>query len=327
MIRILGAVAMMFFSGVASGREATDLAETRTIEDLDRLAVFSFAIISDNKGDSPKNRSEFTKMVKWVEESGGKFVIGLGDHVQKGVENSFLPFLKENKWWHDNFYANVADGENEYYGKGQWDWGAGRKILEVVDLRSRGGVHLRPNGAEYYARISVKDYNVHLIQLSYPDEPANPLLAFRPDSRRFLAETIEGITKGEKDIIVACAHSRFGSWTPLLSEEHQKLVMGKADLILSATTHYFMRIPVQGYEERGALCINTGSITHPRFFSPPGYVQVHVLQNPLRLVVQYIRADGEKRLLSRFAWVKHVSGKIELVEFARPGRPGDPLHR
>jgi len=314
---IQSASILILLSLAASASEPSELAAIRTIEDLDRLAAFNFAIMSDNKGDSPKNSTQFARMVEWIEKSGDMFVIGLGDHLYKPEENSFLPFLSENKWWHDHFYPNVADGENEYYGRGQGDWGAGKKIFDLVGLSSRKHVRIRPNGAEYYARIAVKDYTVHLVQLSFPDEPADPQLAFPPDSRKYLVETIQRIEKGEKDIIIACAHTRFGYWTGLLSKEQRKVVMAKADLVLSATMHIFGRIPVRGYQDRGAICINTGSITYPRFSSPPGYVQVHVLENPARLIVQYIRVDTEQRKLqpTPFAWIKHIGGKIEPAKF------------
>jgi len=312
--------------GSALASESSGLAGIRTIKDLDKAALFSFAIMSDNRSDSPKTAPEFARMVEWIKESGDEFVIGLGDHVASALGKSFLRFLAENKWWHDHFYPNVADYENEFYGRGQWDWGAGKKIFDEVGLRSRKGVEIRPNGAEYYARIPVKGYTIHLIQLSYPDEPADANVAFPPDSRKYLVETIKRINKGEKDVIIACAHSRYGSWIGLLTEKQRKVVMENADLVLSATTHVFARIRVEGYEDRGALCINTGSITYPRFFSPPGYVQVHVLENPLRLVVQYIRADREERELQsgEYAWLKYIGGKIEQAKFPAAATPASP---
>jgi predicted phosphodiesterase len=308
----------------AQSPESSGIPGIQTIEDLDKAAVFSFAIMGDSHNNSPKTAPEFARMVKWIKEAGDAFVIGLGDHVVKGLGRSFLDFLAENKWWHDQFYPNVADNENQFYGKGQDDWGAGKKIFDEVNLRSRKHVEIRPNGAEYYAKIPVKGYTVHLIQLSYPDEPPDPVIAFPPDSRQFLADTIRKINKGDKDIIIACAHSRYGWWTYLLSDEQRKVVMEKADLVLSATVHVYARIPVQGYKNRGALCVNTGSITNPRFFTPPGYVQVHVLGNPLRLVVQYIHANREKRELQsgEYAWLKYVNGKIEPARF--PGVPYPP---
>ncbi len=318
---------VLLVSLAASASASSNFSGVRNIEHLDRLAVFSFAIMSDNKGDFPNNSPEFARMVEWVEESGDKFVIGLGDHVAKDLEDRFLSFLADNKWWHDHFYPNVADGENEYYGKGQWDWGAGKKILDVVRLSSRKNVQIRPNGAEYYARIVAEGYTVHLIQLSFPDEPADPGLAFPPDSRKYLVETIRGIEKGKKDIIIACAHSHYGSWVGLLSKEQRNVVMEKTDLVLSATVHVFARIPVKNRDARGALCVNTGSVTYPRFFSPPGYVEVHVLENPFRLIVQYIRVNAESRKLQPFpyAWIKYIGGKIESAKFPAPVPAGHRL--
>lgn len=304
--------------------EGADLSQIRTIKDLDKTAAFSFAIMSDNKSDSPKTSPLFGKMVEWIADAGDRFVIGLGDHVAQGLGDHFLRFLDENQWWHDHFYPNVADHENGYYGKGQWDWGAGKKIFEAVDLKSKKGVKIRDNGAEYYAKIEMTGWTIHLIQLSYPDQPEDPEIAFRPDSREYLVETIQGIKKGDKDIIIACAHSCYGSWIGLLSKEQQKVVMEKADLVLSATTHIFTRIFVTEWGDSGALCINTGSITYPRFFAPPGYVQVHVLENPTRLIVQYIQVKADERKLqpTPYAWIKQINGKIEPAIF--PGVPQPP---
>jgi hypothetical protein len=316
-------VVVLLHAATAEGTQPSGLPGIRSIEDLDKAAVFSFAIMSDNHSDSPKTAPEFARMVQWIQEAGDAFVIGLGDHVAKGLGRSFLDFLAENKWWHDHFYPAVADNDNQFYGKAQDDWGAGKKIFDEVNLRSRKHVAIRPNGAEYYAKIPVKGYTVHLIQLSYPDEPPDPEVAFPPESRQFLADTIRKIDKGEKDIIVACAHSRFGWWTFLLSDEQRKIVMEKADLVLSATVHVYARIPVLGYKDRGALCLNTGSITNPRFFTPPGYLQVHVLEKPLRLVVQYIHADREKRELQKdeYAWLKYINDKIQPANFPVEPQP------
>ncbi len=282
----------------------------QNVGELDESAVFSFAIMSDNKGDSPSSKIEFARMVDWINESGDAFVIGLGDHVKKDWQNDFLSFLQENAWWHRCFYPNVADGENEYYGSGQGDWGAGRPMLDEVDMASRPEVVIRDNKAEYYATIVVEGYTVHLIQLTFSDTPSDTWIAFTEDSRRYLVETLTGIEKGEKDIVVVCAHSRTGSWIELLSEERRRLVMEKADLVLSATTHFYTRIVPTGYLYVGALCLNTGSITHPSGGSDPGYLQVHVLEDPFRLVVQYHDAGQERRSLQcrRYSHVKEMRG-------------------
>jgi len=299
-----------------------------TIEELDSASVFSFAIMSDNKGESSKSREEFANMVNWIAESGDKFVIGLGDHVKKGWDNSFLPFIEDHKWWRENFYPNIADGENEYYGKSQADWGAGAPFLDVTDLRSKEDVEIRENSCEYYAKIHFREFTIHLIQLHFSDSPKDPEIAFNEDSRKYLIETLESIKKGKKDIIIAAAHSRKGFWVNILSDERQKIVMDKCDLVLSATTHFFERMVLDDYETDGPLIINTGSITYASSYCPNGYIQVHVLEKPLALVVQYYDASHDRREMrhSEYAYIKLVGREIFKTDFKKP-RPEDNLDR
>jgi len=300
----------------------------QTIKELDKAAIFNFAIMSDNKGDSPISSRQFANMVKWIEESNDQFVIGLGDHVKKDWENSFLHFLKENRWWHQNFYPNVADGENEFYGRSQADWGAGAPILEEVDLSKRPNVAVRKNHCEYHAKIGAKGYTIHLIQLHYSDQPKEDSIAFNQDSKRYLIDVIKSIDKGPRDLIIAAAHSRTGFWVDRLSPEQRDVVMDKCDLVLSATTHFWERKNIPGYEHSGPLFINTGSITYPSRYCPYGYVQVHVLGKPLSLVVQYINADRPEREMqsSEYAFIKVVGDKILKTDFRKP-RPEEDLDR
>ncbi|MCF6358874.1 MAG: hypothetical protein L3J54_13820, partial [Draconibacterium sp.] len=121
-----------------------------TIETLDSLAAFSFSIMSDNKCYSVENPDMY-KCNKWIKEAGDRFIIGLGDHVKDNRENPFLDLLKTDSLWHNHFYPNVADGENQYWGTWQGDWGAGYPILDYVDLSNRKNVKIRENRYEYYA--------------------------------------------------------------------------------------------------------------------------------------------------------------------------------
>jgi len=291
-----------------------------SIQQLDSVAAFSFAIMSDNKGDSPSSAVQFARMVKWMKESNDRFVIGLGDHVKKGWDNSFLQFIKTSTWWQQNFYPNAADGENEFYGKDQGDWGAGGKIFQEVELSANPQVTVRENGCEYYAAIKEQEYRIHLIQLHFPDRPKDPAIAFPEDSRNYLIHMLKQINKQKNDIIIAAAHSRSGFWIDLLTDEQQNLVMTKCDLMLSATTHFFERKIIPGYEDNSALLINTGSVTYPNSYSPYGYVQVHVLENPLSLMVQYIdTGQPEHRLQhSEYAFIKIIGGKILNTNFRPP---------
>lgn len=183
--------------------------------------------------------------------------------------------MNNDTFWHNHFYPNVADGENEYYGNGQDDYGAGAPILDEVDLDASAEVEIHTNrgeDCEYYARITEGDFTVHLIQLHFSDQPSDTSFSFNSDSRQYLIETLNSIDKDEHDIIIACAHSRSGHWVDLLDEDRREAVMEKADLVLSATTHKYERQLVEGYgAEDGALCLNTGSITHANS-GPDGYL-------------------------------------------------------
>ncbi|MCD6328219.1 5'-nucleotidase C-terminal domain-containing protein [bacterium] len=302
--------------------------EMQTIAELDETAAFNFTIMSDNKGDSPASKPEFARMVKWIEESRSAFVIGLGDHVKRGWRNDFLEFLDENAWWKQNFYPNVADGENEFYGKNQGDWGAGAPILDTVDLSTQSNTTIRKNGCEYYSKINVAGYTVHLIQLHYSDQPRDEAIAFTKDSRQYLIDTLRSIEKGEKDIVIAAAHTRTGFWINQLSDEERPVVMDKCDLVLSATTHFFERKIIPEYENSGPLFINTGSITYPSRYCPPGYVHVHVLENPTRLIVQYINASRPQREMQHdeYAFEKVIGGRITSADFRKP-RPEENMDR
>ncbi len=298
--------------------EALGLPEIKTFEDLKKISAFSFAIMSDNKGDSPKNCPRNARMAKWIRQNNNQFVIGLGDHLKRGWDNSFLDLIKEDPWWNQNFYPNIADGENEYYGSCQCDWGAGGKLLEDINFSQHSNVDLRENGSEYYAKILVKGYTIHLIQLHYPDMSSDCDQAFPEDSRQYLKTTLRNINKGPQDIIIAAAHSRTGFWTDILDKELKNLVMKKTDLVLSATTHYFKRKTLTEYGDSGALVINTGSVNYPHPLSHGGYIHVSVLEDPLRLILQYINVEKGGEITfqdTKHSLLKIIGGKISFIDF------------
>ena len=93
--------------------------------------------------------------------------------------------------------------------------------------------------------------------------------------------------------------------------------MNKCDLVLSASTHHFECKFLSGYKDKGALLINTGSITEPDN-SPHGYVEIHVIEEPLRLIVQYIDAGKSDRMLQMqkgFAFMKIIGGTVSELSF------------
>lgn len=284
----------------------------KSITDLDNMSEFKFAIFSDNKGDSNENSKIFFRMKKWIKKTDDKFVIGLGDHLKKGWNNSFLKLIKEDIWWNENFYPNIADGENQYYGKGQGDWGAGGKLLDILNMSVSADVNIRKNGCEYYLKRKIGDFTIHLIQLHFSDEPKDTKKAFKKDSKDFMFKTLQSIQKSQYDIVIVGSHSRKGFWDDELDKEQFAMLMKKADLVLSATTHFFKRKVIKGHENDGPLFLNTGSITYPYLYSPFGYIQVNILKYPNALVLQYMNAGNTKRELqpNGYAFIKIINGKI-----------------
>ena len=291
-----------------------------SIGDLDRLADLHFAIMSDNKGDSPLSSVEFARMTAWIKEGNPAFMIGLGDHVKYRWENTFIPWLQSDPWWREHFYPNVADGENEYYSPThrQSDYGEGAPILDLVELDAHASV-IRPNRSEYYARISVGTYTVHLIQMHFSDQPRDAAIAFPESSRVWMMETLKGIEKGDKDLIIVAAHSRTGSWDMVLSPERRQFLLNKADLVLSATTHRFEAWVREGFEKGGAVCVNTGSVNYPGPMAANGYVEIHLIES-VGIVGQYIdlTQTGRRLQRGRFAWVKPRDGAMRYLNLRPP---------
>ena len=322
----------LLISGVilqSTGIAEEGLPGVESIGDLDRLADLHFAIMSDNKGDSPLSSVEFARMTAWIKEGNPAFMIGLGDHVKYRWENTFIPWLQSDPWWREHFYPNVADGENEYYSPThrQSDYGEGAPILDLVELDAHASV-IRPNKSEYYAQISVGDYTVHLIQMHFSDQPEDAAVAFPESSRVWMMGRLKGIEKREKDLIIVAAHSRAGSWDMVLSPERRQLLLNKADLVLSATTHRFEAWVPEGFAEGDAVCINTGAVNYPGPMTPNGYVEIHLIES-VGVVGQYIdlTQTGRRLQRGRFAWIKPKDGPMRYLNLRPPAadEPNEPI--
>ena len=297
-----------------------------TIEALNDAAIFTFAIVSDHKGLAPASSRIMKNCVDQIAQLDARFVVGLGDHLKGGRNNPFLNFIKTDPFWFRRFYPNIADGENDYYGKGQGDWGSGGKLLDHLEMTDWPEVRIRENGCEFYARIPVENRIVHLIQLHYPDTPLDAAKAFPEDSRAYLVETLAAIDKKPgRDIIILAAHT--GDWLRVLSDAHRQAVLDKADLVLGATTHYFTRY---SHGRTGPLVLNTGSVGYARRLpkkltlgaapkSYNGFLSVHVLPDPLTLIVQYQNAEISSRRLQPvshpFGYLKIIDGPIHPLRF------------
>lgn len=280
--------------------------------DLEKKSLFAFSVFSDTRGDSPYSRREFARFSEWTKHD--VCLIGLGDLLKKGRRNDFLEYLAADSSFTHKFYPVLADGENEFYGKGQGDWGAGKPLFTLVDLENRKNVELRANKSEYYAQVKCKGYTVHIIALHFPDTPKDANVAFPKDSRKFLYDTLKSIHKGKREIIVVLAHSRMGFWLHELDYKQKELVMKKCDLVFSATTHVFDRLILEEYGNSGALVLNTGSLTAPRGFTPCGFIRVNVLEKPPCLVVQYLDASQTEPTLQTKEYAYRLNDEQERIK-------------
>ncbi len=286
-------------------------------QDLNDQDLFSFSVISDNHGASPYDNIQMYRTAKWIAQGEDKFVLGLGDHMVKNESNNFLHFILRNEWWKKNFYPTIADGENAYFGSSQSDWGAGGQLLEALNFKNKFNTRVRENGAEYYTKFSIKGVNIHYISLHYPDEPYILNKCFPIDSRNYLINTLNNIQKSNNDIIIVAAHSRWGSWIDDLNESQKNYVMSKCDLLLSGTTHYFERRTPQGFENRGALVVNASSVNRARFGNHNGFLKIHVMKNPLALVVQHVNTNEKDIQLMNTpdSYVKYINGGVYPLNF------------
>jgi hypothetical protein len=283
------------------------LDDLASIAELDELSLFTFMIFSDNKGDAPGQSLSMTGVDLAIGEMDARFAIGLGDHLKGGSRElqGFVPFVTSDPWWSTAFYPNIADGENAYYGSGQGDWGAGAGLVDDLGLCEFPGVTCRDNHAEYHAVLEFDDITVHLVSVHYPDSGEDQ---FPEASRAYLVEEISGIEKSGKEIVVGAAHT--GMWIQKLDPEDQELVLDRADLLLGATSHLYERYD---YPDHQALFLNTGAAGYSLFNN---YLQVNVLANPLRLIVQNMPAEAARTLQAGGnCWVKIVGGLIEPCNF------------
>lgn len=283
--------------------------QVKNIEELDQISSFTFAIFSDNKGDAPTDSPHMAGTVDGIQDMNAQFIIGLGDHVKMGWDNHFLEYIENKALWMDHFYPVIADGENEYYGEGQGDWGAGGSFLDVFSVCEREHVECRDNHTEYYAAIPVKGYTVHFISLHYPDTGEDP---FREDSKDYLIQKLSEIESTPKDIVIAAAHSATGFWLPQLSSQEQDKVLSQCDVLLGATIHIYAR---QFFDEGQAVYFNTGSSGYSRE-NADNYMQVNVIKDLEAMVIHNFEDTLPRILQSNdHCTLKFINGQAMECQF------------
>ncbi len=313
-LRSLVATAILMFLVVAgSSADCGGSESDPVVQEVDELAAFdaqskfTFAIFSDNKGTGPASGLDMAAMLSGVNEMGAEFVLGLGDHLQGPPLDAqdFLGWITTDNWWPKHFYPVVADGENDYYGTGQGDWGAGRGLLDDLQLCDLPEVTCRDNHAEYHAVLPIADVTVHFISAHYPDSGTDP---FPEDSRQYLVDEVQSIERSGREIVIVAVHT--GNWLKDVSAARQSILLQECDLLLGATTHFYQRY---SYPDDAALFLNTGSTG---FSVWNNYLQVNVLDAPLRIVVQNMKTPGPRALQSgENCWVKEIGGSITTCDF------------
>ena len=91
-------------------------------------ALFTFAVLGDTHGNAVED-SSFANAARQMEDLQVRFIVGLGDNLEdpkniRKTHDTFLDWVKEQPFWMAHFWPTVADGENEYFGRGSGDWGA-----------------------------------------------------------------------------------------------------------------------------------------------------------------------------------------------------------
>lgn len=291
-----------------------------SMDELNNDSDLIFAVMSDNHGTGLNNKY-FNQMHHNILKSKSKFIIGIGDQVKKHTHKDFINLIQKDSLWHNHFYPAIADGENDLFGKGQADWGAGVTLfnyLNLEDIKNYRTVKFRKNNAEYYAQINIDKYVIHLIQLHFPDEPVDTKKSFKQDSRDYMIKTLNNLKKSKNDIVIVGAHSVTGFWHHLLTKQEQKILFKKADFIFSGTSHIFNRSvdPLNG--NKGPFIINTGSVTSPLLFCPNGYVQVNIMKDKNAIILQYInlKKDNYDFADEGFAYIK-TNKTIKQISFRK----------
>lgn len=271
-----------------------------TFEELGKAAVFTFALFSDNHGSSPFTASRpgysfvvhMDRMDQWIKENNDRFVVGVGDHTYHYYrDDPFIPFTNTDPFWYANFYPCIGNHDNKCYSNSESTWCGGRPLFDEVGLCQRPWVFCRPDACDYHAQIPVGDWTVHVIHVNYSYDP--PSTYFRQESRDFLINRLNSITRTGKEIVVAVAHigtQTDGNWVSVLSPAEQDVVMQKCDIVLAGHTHRYQRYIHPSYGETGgALCLNTGCVTGG---DPDDcYLECFVFDNPPRVVVARQRID------------------------------------
>lgn len=273
-------------------------------------------IMSDNKGQA-SNMPPFKRMNQFIKRTKPQAIIGVGDHLKAKWIQPFLSLIQNDPLWHNRFYPNIADGENGYYGRHQDHYCAGKPLLKLVNLNAHAKTTLNKNQCEYYSIIPIGNFKIHLIQISYADEPGDHQVAFPEASRQWMINIVRQIKKDLNTLIIVAGHSRSGNFLPVLKPEYKNLLMAKADLLLSATTHRFEKLPTDNLGM--SLSINTGSPVYQSQRAIAGFSNLIFLKNPNRILLEFISTEDNLSLppsSKGFVYLKELGKPVQDVHLS-----------
>jgi hypothetical protein len=305
--------------------------ETAGLTDPERLRV-TFAVLGDTHGNAVED-SSFANAVRQMEDLQVSFIVGLGDNLEdpkntRKTHDTFLDWVREQPFWMVHFWPTVADGENEYFGTGSGDWGAGRGLIDFFgvpyrpDVVMAEGEHPVKPPVSYYVPIRIGEVTVHLIQLTFSDTPkGNPIIPFREETRAFMERILRTINKDGNDIVVIGAHSETGTWIDVLSGARQALIRRQCDLALSGTTHDYKRTD---HGPTGPLALTNGFCfdkVHDPDQSDYGWIAVYVFSDPLCLMTVYVNPNTHNMVLPRYDgwWETGKGNHLTYVKFLESG--------
>ncbi|MCU0858795.1 MAG: hypothetical protein MUC65_10390 [Pontiellaceae bacterium] len=334
-----------------------------TIKELDDAALFSFAVFGDHHGASPNGgtrRENMARLDAYV-KAHDQFVIGAGDHILKyypekaypvGNGNSFVNFIEKDSYWNNHFYPAIGDHDNQYEAELKQNWGFGWKLFtHLHDFFNRPNVEFRQPGdrkienggvlyddrkVDYYARFDnciypgiPAGYTVHLISLHFGNQ-----LVFAPQTRDFMVNKFLMLsavrTNNDIILLVSQAQSEFmEDIASVIDESQKKLILQTADFIIEGNSHTFRRHPRFDSEyPNGAVCLNVGTVILDNPENSRGYLNFHVLADPVRVTVQYIDLDAPERKLHTGPvsanymnelsgpWIKTIGGSYQPVDWS-----------
>ena len=152
------------------------------IDQLDNTAVFSFVVISDNRGGGGGTNNT----IKWINKAPHKFGIANGD-LFNGNNDTFDQVMKNDPFIHNKTYPSVGDHDNQIVINGQKGteqaWGRGHVIYGFLnDFHNRPNIEWRKPTTnkiqgkyddqyiDYYAHEQHGGITVHMVVIHKGDE-------------------------------------------------------------------------------------------------------------------------------------------------------------